>query len=293
MLRSRTFRGVLAVVAATVLISGCASGPAGPLATVDGVEVPREQLEGWVRTATQANPDVDAVGLQTDLLARVLQQRILEGVLAERGLTVDPELLVEIRGSIEDQVGGPLSLVATLADIGFPEDFFDAVFVPVEAAIETLVLALAEGRSLETRTARHILVDTAEEADEVFALLQDGADFAELATERSQDPGSGSRGGDLGAQQRGVFVPPFDEAVWSARVGVVLAPVESEFGFHVIEVTSIDTTTAADLTPDERRRIAGADLEEVILTAFGGAAVTIDPTVGTWDPASGTVLPPA
>ena len=291
MLRSRTVRAVLAVAATSVLLSACASGPAGPLATVDGDEIPRELLEGWVRTATQDNPSIDAVGLQADLLSRVIQERIIDEVLAARGLSVDPELVVEIRSAIEAQVGGPLSLTTTLADIGFPVEFFDDVFVPVEAAIETLVLALADGRTLESRTARHILVETAEEADEVFALLQEGADFAALAIERSQDPGSGSRGGDLGPQQRGTFVPPFDDAVWSARTGVVLAPVESEFGFHVIEVTSIDALGPADLAPEQRRQLVAAELEDVISSAFRNASVSVDPTVGEWDPVSGSVRP--
>lgn len=289
--RSRTVRGMLAVAIASIVVTGCASGPAGPLATVDDVEVPRELLETWVREASQGNPNIDAVGVQTDLLSRVVQQRVIEGVLAERGLTIDPALIEQIRAQIEEQVGGPLSLTATLADIGFPRSFFEDVFLPVEAAIETLVAALAEGRSLETRTARHILVDSQDEADEVFALLRDGADFAELAIERSQDPGSGSRGGDLGPQQRGVFVPPFDEAVWSARVGVVLAPVESQFGFHVIEVTAIDRRSAAELTPDQRRRLVGDELEEIITGAFLRARVTVDPTIGEWDAVSGSIRP--
>ena len=289
--RSRTRRGVLVGIVASLVLAACATGPAGPLATVDDVEIPRELLEGWIRTATDANPSIDAVGLQTDLLSRLIQQRIIEGVLADLGLTVDPATAAEVRTSIEEQVGGPLALTATLADIGFPEDFFDDVFIPVEAAIEALVLSLAGGRSLETRTARHILVETAEEADEVFALLQDGADFAELAVERSQDPGSGSRGGDLGPQERGVFVPPFDDAVWSARVGVVLAPVESDFGFHVIEVTAIDRRVAADLSPDQRRQLVAAELETLISAAFASARVIVDPTVGNWDPVRGSVLP--
>jgi parvulin-like peptidyl-prolyl isomerase len=289
--RSRTVRGALAIAVSSIVLTACASGPAGPLATVEDVEIPREQFEVWVREAVQGNPSIDTVGLQSDLLSRVIQQRVIEGVLAERGLTIDPAIIEEIRASIEEQVGGPLSLTTTLAEIGFPQTFFDEVFLPVEAAIETLVVSLADGRSLETRTARHILVDSADEADEVFALLQDGADFAELATERSQDPGSGSRGGDLGPQQRGVFVPPFDEAVWSARVGVVLAPVESQFGFHVIEVTSIDRRSASELTPDERRRLVGEDLDEIISGAFLRARVTVDPTIGVWDSVSGSIQP--
>lgn len=291
MSRSRTFRRVLVAGVAALVLAACASAPSGPVATVDGVDVPREQLEGWVRIASDANSEVDAVGLQADLLSRVIQQRIIGTLLAERGLSVDPAALADIRVAITEQVGGDEALAATLIDIGFPQDYFDDVFIGVEASIDTLILELASGRTLETRSARHILVDTAAEADEVFALLQDGADFAELAIERSADPGSGQQGGDLGAQQRGTFVPPFDDAVWSAQLDTVLAPVESDFGFHVIEVTAIATSPAAELGPQERRGLVAAELEELITGAFIAADVTVDPTIGTWDPATGSIVP--
>ena len=289
--RTRTLRGVLALGVASLMLVGCSSASTSPVATVDGVEIPREPLEGWVRTGTDANDQVDPVSMQAELLARVVQQRIIDGLLAERGLTVDPALLDEIRESITAQVGGALALEATLIDIGFPQDYFDNVFLAVEASMETLVLSLVDGRTLETRTARHILVSTAEEADEIVALLQDGADFGALAIERSADTGSGAQGGDLGPQQRGAFVPPFDDAVWSGRIGTVLAPVESEFGFHVIEVTAIDTKPASELSSQERRRLAGAELEEVMSAAFQAAVVTVDPTIGVWDPLTGAITP--
>lgn len=291
MARSRILRGVLVAGVAALVLAACASAPTGPVATVDGVDVPREQLEGWVRIASDANSEVDAVGLQADLLSRVIQQRIIDTLLAERGLSVDPAVLADIRAAITEQVGGEDALAATLIDIGFPRDYFDGVFIGVEASIETLILALVDGRTLETRTARHILVDTEEEADDIFALLQDGADFAELAIARSADPGSGARGGDLGPQQRGTFVPPFEEAVWSGRIGTVLAPVGSEFGFHVIEVTAIATKPASELDPRERRGLVAAELEELITGAFSAADVTVDATIGVWDPGTGSIVP--
>ncbi len=93
----------------------------------------------------------------------------------------------------------------------------------------------------ETRCARHILFnkDQREKAEEVKARLQDGGDFAELAQEFSQDPGSAENGGDLGCLGRGETVPEFEEAVFGAEQGDILGPVETEFGFHVIEVTDI------------------------------------------------------
>jgi peptidyl-prolyl cis-trans isomerase C len=90
---------------------------------------------------------------------------------------------------------------------------------------------------MPTATARHILVDTEAECRAVLARLEEGADFAELAKKHSKCP-SGRRGGDLGSFGRGDMVPEFDEAVFAAKVGDVLGPVETPFGFHVVQVTS-------------------------------------------------------
>jgi peptidyl-prolyl cis-trans isomerase C len=88
----------------------------------------------------------------------------------------------------------------------------------------------------EQTRARHILVETEEEANAVMARLQTGEDFADLAVELSQDPGSGAEGGDLGFVPRGRFVPEFDEIVFTAPVGEVNDPVQTQFGWHIIEV---------------------------------------------------------
>ena len=291
MSRIRSRRATVVSLIAALVLSACSSGPSGPLATVDGVEIPREQLEDWVRTATAANPSIDAVGIQIELLTWTIGMLIFEGVLAERGLSVDEATVDEIRASITEGVGGALSLEATLAEVGFPRDFFETVFLRQQAMIDTLAIELSAGRTIETRTARHILLETIEEADEVYALLLDGADFADLARERSQDPGSGAAGGDLGAQERGVFVPPFDDAVWSAQLDTVLAPVESDFGFHVIEVIASTTRTAAELDSETRQGLVIAELSAIFEAAFAAAQVTVDPTIGNWDAASGRVLP--
>ena len=84
--------------------------------------------------------------------------------------------------------------------------------------------------------ARHILVKTEEEALEVIDLLNGGADFAELAKERSEDPGSKDQGGELGFFKPGEMQPEFEEAAFSMEIGEISEPVESLYGFHVIEV---------------------------------------------------------
>jgi peptidyl-prolyl cis-trans isomerase C len=105
----------------------------------------------------------------------------------------------------------------------------------------------------EQRCARHILFnkDQREKAEEVKGQLQSGADFAELAQEFSQDPGSAERGGDLGCVGRGETVPSFEEAIFNAEEGEIVGPVESEFGYHVIEVTEVRAKSTQPLSEVE------------------------------------------
>ncbi|ODA67335.1 putative peptidyl-prolyl cis-trans isomerase Cbf2 precursor [Methyloligella halotolerans] len=83
--------------------------------------------------------------------------------------------------------------------------------------------------------ARHILVPTKEEAEEVKKQLEDGADFAELAREKSRDPSA--EDGDLGFFGKGQMVKPFETAVFQLKKGEISDPVETQFGWHIIEVT--------------------------------------------------------
>ena len=85
--------------------------------------------------------------------------------------------------------------------------------------------------------ARHILVETQEECEDLKQQIENGADFAEMAKQHSQCP-SGQQGGDLGEFSSGQMVKEFDQVVFSAEVGKVHGPVQTQFGFHLIEITS-------------------------------------------------------
>ncbi|MCP4596758.1 peptidylprolyl isomerase [Neptuniibacter sp.] len=86
-------------------------------------------------------------------------------------------------------------------------------------------------------TARHILVPTDLECVKLKSEIEAGADFAEVAKQNSQCP-SGAQGGDLGSFGPGEMVPEFDRAVFTGEVGVVQGPIQTQFGFHLLEVTS-------------------------------------------------------
>jgi peptidyl-prolyl cis-trans isomerase C len=85
--------------------------------------------------------------------------------------------------------------------------------------------------------ARHILVATKEASEELKTQIEAGADFATVARDHSQCP-SGKQGGDLGEFGPGEMVREFDEVVFSAEVGKVHGPIKTQFGYHLIEVTS-------------------------------------------------------
>lgn len=85
--------------------------------------------------------------------------------------------------------------------------------------------------------ARHILVASEAACSDLKEQIAQGADFAALAQEHSQCP-SGAQGGELGTFGPGQMVREFDEVVFSAPVGEVQGPVQTQFGFHLVEVTS-------------------------------------------------------
>ncbi len=86
-------------------------------------------------------------------------------------------------------------------------------------------------------SARHILVATEEECLDLKKQIEEGADFAQLAMQYSGCP-SKAQGGELGQFGPGQMVPEFDKVVFSAPVGEVQGPVKTQFGYHLVEVTS-------------------------------------------------------
>ncbi|MDA9109853.1 MAG: peptidyl-prolyl cis-trans isomerase C [Woeseiaceae bacterium] len=86
-------------------------------------------------------------------------------------------------------------------------------------------------------TARHILVDSEEQCISLKKQIIEGAEFSDLAKQHSSCP-SGNQGGDLGEFGPGMMVPEFDKVVFSAEVSSVQGPVKTQFGYHLLEVTS-------------------------------------------------------
>ena len=141
--------------------------------------------------------------------------------------------------------------------------YFDRAGVALETldaffqrnALETLLAdaLVPDDASLLYADARHILVDDEDTALAAITALRQGESFAALARAISTDPGSASRGGELGEAYIGNYVPEFRRAIEEAEIGAIVGPVESEFGYHVLQVRSKEQRADADVEAQRER----------------------------------------
>lgn len=124
-----------------------------------------------------------------------------------------------------------------------PSNVIGPVATPEGYVIYKLAAIIPSNETLAK--ASHILINNMgsdeknlEEANKVYAQLIAGTNFEKIAREKSGDPGSGSKGGDLGWFGKGAMVPEFEKAVFRGVVGVVQRPVKTNFGYHIIKVTA-------------------------------------------------------
>ncbi|MBJ7578694.1 peptidylprolyl isomerase [Devosia sp. MC532] len=118
--------------------------------------------------------------------------------------------------------------------------------------------------------ARHILVEEEAKANELKAELDKGADFAKLAAENSIDPGA-ANGGDLGFFGKGMMVAPFEEAAFALEnTGDISAPVQSQFGWHIIKLEE-----KRQSAPPTFEQVAGQIQQQLMMTTFNDKVTTL------------------
>lgn len=156
-----------------------------------------------------------------------------------------------------------------LAEVSISDD-------DLAAAYDERVRAFSE---TEQRHAAHILIgqsdDALKKAQSIEARLKAGEDFAALAKEFSEDPGSVENGGDLGFAGRGQFVPEFETALYGLKVGEVSAPIKTEFGYHLIKLLGVQKSAPpsfASLKAELESELRASKAEE----AFSDAGERFD-----------------
>lgn len=229
------------VIIAVVLVVLLINGTRGEMvASVNGERITKDEL--FQRLAEQD-------GGQT--LDAMITEMLIEQEAKKANITVTEEELDHEFDRVKKRFGSELEFQMMLAQLNMSEDMIKGqlrssllvkkMMLPeIDVHEDDLKQYYEENKQFyeeeEQVKARHILVETEEEANEIKQQLDQGADFEELAKEKSTDPGSKESGGDLGYFGRGEMVAEFEETAFSLAVGEISAPVKSSYGYHIIKV---------------------------------------------------------
>lgn len=294
-----------------LLLAGCGGGSGGAtVATVNGVDISVSEIQ-MMRLDADANAAVaDKTQFATDLTDAIINLAIIEAARADFG--IDPSeaevtaKIADLEGQIQaaqgitaeeffTQQGLPVERLTVIARQQVIKDALDAEFLdsitPASDADAELLL-VSDGPARTTACVSHILVPTEADATAAFERINGGEDFAAVATDVSID-GSGAAGGELGCESLGLYVPEFASAAYSAPIGEAIGPVQSEFGYHLILVTSREEPALADIRADIDLQRVNEQVSAWILESIKAAEVTVESNYGTWvtDPAPQVQVP--
>lgn len=172
---------------------------------------------------------------------QLLQQVVVEQILNDKYKVTDEEIDAEL-ATVKEQYGEGYD--AALAQSNVTEEMLKSNIrftLLQEKATKDVEVTEEEiqnyyDQASQELNARHILVEDEATANEIIEKLNAGEDFAKLAKEFSTDPGSGAQGGDLGWFSVGTMVPAFNDAAYALEIDKISEPVQSDFGYHIIQV---------------------------------------------------------
>jgi peptidyl-prolyl cis-trans isomerase C len=270
----RASSAMLLVMSATMLAAQDVPTRDTVVATVGGTEITLGQM---ILSASQLPPEYQQ--LPPDMLFQgVMDQLIQQQVLADTLEAVPGSVEISLQNDRRTLMAG--LVVNEIADAALTDEAvqaaYDAAFANVEPGTEY--------------NAAHILVGTEDEAKAVIDRITAGEDFAAVAQELSLDTGSGAAGGELGWFGLGMMVPEFENAVvalGAGEMGAISAPVQTDFGWHVIKLTETRPTTPPPLESvraEIEAQLRQEAVEGKLLELMDAAEVT-RPEEGIFDPA--------
>ncbi|PPC95010.1 MAG: peptidylprolyl isomerase [Methylotenera sp.] len=225
------------LIAVAVLSLAPSAFAAESVATVNGKQIKQSVYDYIAKDATSRGQKVDAP-VKEAIVNKLIDSEIVYQEAQKLGL--DKQADYQAR---EELARRELLTSIYLQDYVKKNPISDA---DTKAAYEQYKKAYGD----KEYSARHILVKTETEAKDIIAQLGKGGDFAKIAKEKSLDPGSKEKGGDLGWFSPATMVKPFSDAVATLSKGAVSpTPVQTQFGWHVIKL--VDTRAAQPLAYDK------------------------------------------
>lgn len=299
---------ILAIALIIVLVNPPFSSGSDAVANVNGDKITKDELYEELVTA----------GGQTTL-SNMITQKLIDQAADDAGVTVTDEDLDAEVATLEEQFGGADQLNSALMQYGMTMDDLRE-----EAKTQVIVRKILEPQTSVTDEdietyynenkasfatpekvrASHILVATKEEAEEIKKELDNGADFATLAKEKSTDTASAANGGDLGFFSQGDMVESFEKAAFALDINEISEPIQSDFGYHIIMKTDYQAATNPTLEEkkeDIRKTLLDQQVSELSSTWMADLRSkakitnTLDPTqnsTGETEPAASAEASP-
>ncbi|HEX5418148.1 MAG TPA: peptidylprolyl isomerase, partial [Chloroflexota bacterium] len=208
---------------------------------------PAEQVEGILVTEEAQKRGLTASQAEMDDALRYLLSAPQGDLSANYGLPILPSPMPTTGLVSLADAKSTLTQIDTNGKYLNQQQVEDEILKPVVLKTK-LVAALGAGvKPVQDEVhARHILVADKATADTIEQKLKDGGDFAALAKQYSTDTGSKDNGGDLGWFGKGQMVAPFEQAAFSLQAGQISPPVQSQFGWHIIQVIAHDPNHQVD-----------------------------------------------
>ena len=195
-----------------------------PVAVVNGESISKEMYRFYAEQRQKQLGNISSPDARQTIIDELVTQFLLAQEAEKQNLGENPQIALQLEMVRRN-------LLATAAVRNFLDEH-----APSEEAIQEEYEAVTETMKGKEYKARHILVETEDEAKDIIVKLDEGGDFSDLAKEYSQDT-SGAEGGDLGWFTKDLMVKPFGDAVAIQEIGKYSAePVETQFGWHVILV---------------------------------------------------------
>jgi peptidyl-prolyl cis-trans isomerase C len=259
----RKFAPAAALVASVLMLAPAALAQLKPVdpndpivATVDGAPIYRSDVIAVQRTLPAQFQQLPIEVLFPAVVERLIDTRLVVNAGRKDGLATDADVkrrLAEMEDRVIQEVYITRQIEATVTEQAVRERY--------EQVAKTTA-------AKEEVSARHILVQTEQQAKDVIVELKKGGNFSDIAKAKSIDPSGKQNGGDLGFFTREEMVPEFSEAAFKLKDGETTeAPVKSQFGWHVIKVEARRTSSAS---LDEMRDQITNDMSQEVVTGLVG-----------------------
>lgn len=224
------------------------------VALVNGVSIPQARVDMRLKVAAQQGQP-DTPELRKAIRDDLINLEVISQAATKNGLDRQPEIAQQLE----------LARESVLAS-AYVQDYAKTHPISDEALKQ-------EYENLKIRVGNkeyklsHILVESEDEAKKVQAELKKGAKFAKVAKAKSKDPGSADKGGELGWAVPSNFVQPFSEAVVKLNKGQVSAPVQTQYGWHVIKLEDtreLKVPTFEEMKPKLENRLQQQSIQKAI-----------------------------